>query len=85
MHKLVSQADLSELKKKYIAGEIGYKESKEILFKNLNAFLAPLRAKREEIAKDEERVKQILERGGKKAREITEIKMRKIRQLVGVN
>lgn len=85
LHKLVSQNDLPELKKRYVEGGIGYKESKEILFKNLNAFLAPLRARREEIASDPKKVKEILERGDAKAREITEAKIAKVRQLVGVN
>lgn len=85
LHKLVSQNDLPELKKRYLEGGIGYKEAKEILFKNLNAFLAPMRERRKEIVKDTEKVKVILEQGGAKAREITAIKMAKVRELVGVN
>ncbi len=85
LHKLVSQNDLPELKKRYVEGGIGYKESKEILFKNLNAFLAPLRARREEIAKDTDKIRKILELGGEKAKQVADTKMKKVRELVGVN
>ena len=85
LHKLVSGADFPELKKRYVEGGIGYKESKEILFKNLNAFLAPMRERREEIAKDTDKIRKILELGGEKAKQVADKKMNKVRELVGVN
>src|ERR1044072_3312533 len=48
-HALFSQADLADLEKRYHEGGIGYKESKEILSKNMNTFLDPIRQKKAEL------------------------------------
>jgi len=84
LHRLFSDKDLPELKRRYVKGEIGYRESKEILFNNLNTFLAPLRTKREEIVADRERVLEILKQGGDKARARASAKMNEVRQKIGV-
>lgn len=85
LHRLFSIENLPELKKRYVEGSIGYRESKEILFENMNHFLAPLRTKRAEIAARPDEVKAILERGATVAREVTEAKMAKIREAVGLS
>lgn len=84
LHKLFSEKDLSELKRRYVKGEIGYRESKEILFKNMNRYLEPLRAKRAEIASRPEEVRAILTRGAVVARKVAGAKMAKVRDLVGL-
>ena len=84
LHRLFSDKDLPELKRRYVKGEIGYRESKEILFNNLNTFLAPLRTKREEIVADRGRVLEILKHGGEKARARASAKMNEVRQKIGV-
>jgi tryptophanyl-tRNA synthetase len=85
LHKLFApQGDLVTLHERYAKGGIGYKESKEILIKNISEFIAPLRAKREEIAKDKERVLEILRSGGEKARAIADAKMEEVREKIGV-
>ena len=43
LHKLFSENILPELKKRYLDGGIGYKESKDILFSNMVKRIAPLR------------------------------------------
>lgn len=85
LHRLFSQKDLPELKRRYVNGEIGYRESKEILFRNMNEDLAPFREKRRVVAADRERVLQILRQGSEKARARASTKMEKVRQAVGVN
>jgi len=85
LHKLFSEQDLPELKRRYVQGEIGYRESKEILFNNLNTYLAPLRAKRELIADDRARVMEVLRQGGQRARARASAKMVRVRELIGVN
>ncbi|MBI2100926.1 MAG: tryptophan--tRNA ligase [Candidatus Vogelbacteria bacterium] len=84
LHRLFSAKDLPELKRRYVNGEIGYRESKEILFNNMNVYLAPLREKRRGIAADPARVVEILRQGGERARARASAKIEKVRELVGV-
>src|SRR3989344_4733180 len=49
MHRLVSGGILDELEKRYRGGEIGYKESKEILIDNMEKFIGPMRERRKDI------------------------------------
>ena len=83
-HELVSGKDLDNLRARYIAGGIGYKESKEILFENMRAFITPLRERRAEIARDPNAVLKILTDGGTIAREKAAEKMSEVRKLVGL-
>lgn len=85
LHKFFSKEDLPEIRKRYLEGKIGYKESKEILVENLQAFIAPLRKKREDIEKDKDSVVKILKKGGEIAREIAEKKMKDVRKRIGVS
>ena len=84
LHQLFSQNDLPELRRRYLEGGIGYKESKEILARNMNAYLAPLRERREAIAANPAAVKKILERGGESARALAAAKMCLVRERIGV-
>lgn len=83
-HKLFSQKQLPELKRRYAEGGIGYKESKEILIENMNKVLAPWRERRVEIAADETRIKNILAEGAVRARKRTSAKMTEVRKKIGV-
>jgi len=86
LHKLFTSADqLAEIKKRYVEGGIGYKESKEILFTNMNNYLAPLRAKRAEIAQDPARVIAILKSGAEIARAVASTKMTEVRTKLGID
>ncbi|MFA5841592.1 MAG: tryptophan--tRNA ligase [Candidatus Paceibacterota bacterium] len=84
LHKLFSAEDLSELKKRYIDGGIGYKESKDILVENMIRFVSPLRENRTLIEKNPDDVKKILRDGGEIARERARLKMIEIRKKVGL-
>ena len=84
LHKLFSTEELPTIEKRYREGEIGYKESKEILLENLKSFIQPLRERRKTLAADQDRVLDILKRGGEIAREQATEKMREIREKVGV-
>ena len=61
-----------------------YKDLKEALIADMSAFIAPLRAKRETLAKDIPAVLKILKEGGEKARARAIEKMKKVRELTGV-
>lgn len=85
LHKLFTEGpEFEDLRERYEAGKIGYKESKEILVKNITAFISPLREKRKELAKDKDLVKNILEEGKNKIRPIIESKMNEVRDKIGL-
>lgn len=82
IHKLFrTQAELDVLYKEK-AGK--YKDLKEALCADIQAFVKPLREKRAELAKNPEKVLKILQEGGQKARMIAEEKMNLVREKVGV-
>ncbi len=83
-HKLFSQAMLGELRSRYENGGIGYKESKDILFANMMACLAPMREKYFKLIKNEKHLNKVLADGAKRARKLAERKMERVRQVVGV-
>lgn len=85
LHKMVSGDQLAELRERYEKGGIGYKESKDILVANLIKFIAPLREKRAEIAKDKDKILAILAEGAKEAKKKTVAKMEEVRKKIGVN
>jgi tryptophanyl-tRNA synthetase len=85
LHKLFTYgAQFDELRERYEKGGIGYKESKEILLVNIEKFVAPLREKREALAKDRAYVLDVLREGGKRAKQIADAKMEIVRERIGV-
>ncbi len=84
LHKLFPGFEFAEVQEKYMKGGMGYKESKEILIKNISRFIAPLREARIKIESDKEYVLDVLREGGKKAKKIAEAKMEQVRERVGV-
>lgn len=84
LHRHFSVGELPELERKYRTGQIGYKESKELLMANLKRFIAPLRERRRACAAEPEKVREILREGGIRAREIAGAKMKKVREKIGV-
>jgi len=83
-HKLFSAGQLEELRQRYLQGQIGYKESKEILLKNILEYFAPFKARREKLAKDKDYVLGVLEAGAERARLVADKKMEKVREVIGV-
>ncbi len=71
--------EVAELKKQYKKGGLGDMELKNRLSARLNEIIAPIRARREELAKNPDAVMKILEEGTKKMRKeaqktLTEVK-----------
>jgi len=86
LHKLFSSdEELKDLRDRYVNGEIGYKESKEVLLKNVVDFIKPIREEREKIQKNREYVLDVLENGGKKAEKKISEKMEEVRTKIGVS
>lgn len=84
LHELVSGKDIESIRARYVSGGLGYKESKDILYENMRAFIEPMRTRREEIAKDPEAVLKILKDGGEVARAVAVKKMKEVREKVGL-
>ena len=82
IHKLFkSEAELEPL---YAQNEGNYKVLKETLAEDVDAFVAPLRERRESFAAQPEKVKEIIREGGEKARKVAEAKMKIVREKIGV-
>ena len=82
IHKLVRSE--SELKKMYDEHRGNYKMLKEILIEDLDRYLAPIRAKYEELQDNPDIVNKLLEKGKREARAISEKKMEEVRKAIGV-
>ena len=82
IHKLVRNEN--ELKQIYAEKAGKYKEIKELLIEDLEKFIAPLRERRKEFAKDIPKALVILKAGGEKAKKIASAKMDEVRENIGV-
>lgn len=82
IHRLVRSAD--ELDPLYEEHRGKYKVLKELLIEDLDAYLAPMRARYEELKNDSGAVEEILEKGKAEARAVSEAKMAHVRKIIGV-
>ncbi len=83
VHKLFRSEE--ELNKIYQEKAGKYKDLKEMLAEDIEKFIAPLREKRKEIAKDLPNALAILRAGGEKAKKVASQKMEEVRKKIGVN
>lgn len=82
IHKLFkSEEELTPIYEQH-KGRFG--DLKKILIEDIDAFISPMRERREEIAKDVDRVKEILNNGANIAHELAETKMQLVRDKLGV-
>jgi tryptophanyl-tRNA synthetase len=85
MHKIFSSADeVDMVNRECRRAGIGCVDCKMLFAKNLNANLAPFRAKREQLAMDPHYVQDVLDDGARRARVIAEQTMREVRGAVGL-
>lgn len=82
IHKLVrSEEELSLI---YQTNQGNYKKLKELLIEDLDAFLAPMRARYEELREDPDVVERTLAVGAEEAQLVADAKMKEVRDAVGV-
>ena len=74
----------NELKDKFLAGNFGYGHAKTELLNSILEYFAVAREKREELVKDMDYVKDVLNEGSKKARAIAIEKIQKAKEIVGL-
>jgi tryptophanyl-tRNA synthetase len=78
------KAHQDEIAAKYKAGGFGYGHAKKELLALVEGYFSEARARRKELAQNEEEVHRILKKGGEKARERAESVMRPIREATGI-
>lgn len=85
IHKLITpEPQLSEIRKQYEEGGMGYGDSKKILLENYLSFIAPMREKREYYEANPGIVRQIIDEGAQKIQKIIKPRMKEIREKVGI-
>jgi tryptophanyl-tRNA synthetase len=81
LHKLFTDiSQLKEIEENCKKGKIGCVECKNILSKNINQFLQPIRERRNYYLKNKEELWQIFEEGSKKARERAKETIEEVRE-----
>ncbi|MDO8593286.1 MAG: tryptophan--tRNA ligase, partial [bacterium] len=82
IHKLVrSEAELTTI---YDSNAGNYKKLKEMLIEDLDRYLAPMRAKYEELVDNSDIVDEVLVKGKREAHAVSEAKMEQVRKAIGV-
>ena len=76
--------ELDAMRSSMLSGGVGYGDYKKQLFTMLWDHFAPMREKREALEQDEAKVLEILHEGGRKAREVAQGVLEKVRDAVGI-
>jgi tryptophanyl-tRNA synthetase len=85
LYKMVAAAvQVEEMRARYEAGDIGYKEAKAALLIELKEFFGPYREKRLELAADTDVVEDVLRDGAERAREEVAETVELVREATGL-
>jgi tryptophanyl-tRNA synthetase len=79
-----SQDEIASMRERFEKGGTGYGDFKKELFEKLWEYFAPMRKRREEILKDKSYIDDVLARGAKRANEIANQVMDRVRKAVGL-
>ncbi len=79
-----SDAQREEMAARYRAGGMGYGEAKKALAELFEAHFAPLRKKREELAKNMDHVESVLRDGAARAGAVAKATLQRARRAVGL-
>src|SRR5437867_9361157 len=85
LYSLVSSRDENAaMREKFLKGGTGYGDFKKQLFEKIWEYFAPMRKRRQEILSDKSYIDDVLARGAKRANEIAEQVMKRVREAVGL-
>ncbi len=85
LYKVIASADKArEMETKLAAGGYGYGDAKKELANALLEYFAPMRAKRAELMKNLDYVREVLRNGAERANAEADKTMRKVREAVGL-
>ena len=82
IHKLYKNE--TELNNLYEEHKGNYKALKEALVEDIDSYIAPMRQKRDELLQDSSQVATILREGAEKAQVVAHVKMKEVREKIGV-
>jgi tryptophanyl-tRNA synthetase len=82
---VASPAEVMKMREAFERGGSGYGRFKEQLFDKIWEFFAPMRRRREEIIADKSYIDDALARGAKRANELADEVMTRVRRAVGLN
>lgn len=80
----LSKEDAATLADTYRAGGLGYGDAKKLLFTAYMDAFGPMRAKREELLKKPDYVRDVTQEGAKKAGKVAKATMERVRKAVGL-
>lgn len=85
IHKLfLSKDEAKKVADKYKAGGMGYGDAKKMLLETYLDYFGPMRKKREELLKKPDYVKEVVQKGAKKASDVALQTMEKVKTAVGL-
>ena len=85
LYSLVASDDeITNMRERLIKGGTGYGDFKKELFEKLWEYFGPMRKRREEILKHESYIDDVLARGARRANEIANQVMDRVRKAVGL-
>jgi tryptophanyl-tRNA synthetase len=85
LYSLVASKDeIADIRERFVKGGTGYGDFKKQLFEKLWEYFAPMRKRREEMLDDKSYIDDVLARGAKRANEIADKVMDRVRKAVGL-
>src|SRR6059036_2737936 len=79
-----SKDELADMRERFKKGGTGYGDFKKDLFEKLWEYFSPMRKRRDEILRDKAYIDDVLARGAKRANEIADQVMQRVRAAVGL-
>ena len=80
----LTEGEKTEIRAMFENGGVGYGDIKMRVAEIVNEYLRPMRERREELLQDRDYILQVLEDGAQKAGEVSLAKIKKMRQMVGL-
>ena len=81
---VASKNEIAEMRERFQKGGTGYGDFKKQLFAKLWDYFAPMRKRREEILADKSYIDNVLARGAKRANEVADVVMERVRAAIGL-
>src|SRR5205814_1491966 len=81
---VASKEEIADMRERFLKGGTGYGDFKKRLFEKLWEYFAPMRKRREEILNDKSYIDDVLARGAKRANELANQVMERVRAAVGL-
>jgi tryptophanyl-tRNA synthetase len=81
---VASKREIAEMREQFQKGGTGYGDFKKQLFEKLWDYFAPMRKRREEILADKSYIDNVLAHGAKRANEVADLVMERVRGAVGL-